>query len=164
MNTPAKGVFLCFISVVYRHLVVPRFGRIEERLHTFSRAFLSGRNVTFITRMKKEETIHIGRLIKEKMLERRLSVSEFAARLHYERTNIYKIFKRESIDVNLLVRISEILQYNFLEEIYLPRVNLTPRYLLTIELDRDDLQQDEIQRLLQRENKPCVNIIHKEGK
>ena len=56
--------------------------------------------------MKEQKEIHIGSLIKEKMEERGLSVSDFAHALHYERTNIYKIFKRSSIDVDLLLRIS----------------------------------------------------------
>ena len=42
--------------------------------------------------MKEQKEIHIGSLIKEKMEERGLSVSDFAHALHYERTNIYKIF------------------------------------------------------------------------
>ena len=64
--------------------------------------------------MKEQKEIHIGSLIKEKMEERGLSVSDFAHALHYERTNIYKIFKRSSIDVDLLLRISEVLAYDFL--------------------------------------------------
>lgn len=48
--------------------------------------------------MKEQKEIHIGSLIKEKMEERGLSVSDFAHALHYERTNIYKIFKRSSIE------------------------------------------------------------------
>lgn len=42
--------------------------------------------------MKEQKEIHIGSLIKEKMEERGLSVSDFAHALHYERTNIYKIY------------------------------------------------------------------------
>ena len=37
--------------------------------------------------MKEQKEIHIGSLIKEKMEERGLSVSDFAHALHYERTN-----------------------------------------------------------------------------
>ena len=59
--------------------------------------------------------------------------------LHYERTNIYKIFKRSSIDVDLLLRISEVLAYDFLREVYLadePR-----RYSITIEADKEDIEE-----------------------
>ena len=71
--------------------------------------------------------------------ERGLSVSDFAHALHYERTNIYKIFKRSSIDVDLLLRISEVLAYDFLREVYLadePR-----RYSITIEADKEDIEE-----------------------
>ena len=87
--------------------------------------------------MKEQKEIHIGSLIKEKMEERGLSVSDFAHAL--QRTNIYKIFKRSSIDVDLLLRISEVLAYDFLREVYLadePR-----RYSITIEADKEDIEE-----------------------
>lgn len=39
----------------------------------------------------------------------------FANKLYCERTNVYSIFKRESIDTTLLLRISEILHHNFFD-------------------------------------------------
>ncbi len=57
--------------------------------------------------------IHIGSIIKEKFEEQELSVSWFARQLCCDRTNIYSIFKRESIDTALLVKISIILRYDF---------------------------------------------------
>lgn len=57
--------------------------------------------------------IHIGSIIKEKFDERSLSVSWFASQLCCDRTNIYSIFKRESIDTSLLVKISIILNHDF---------------------------------------------------
>lgn len=57
--------------------------------------------------------IHIGRLIELEMQRQGRSVSWFASKLCYERTNIYSIFKRESIDTQLLLRISKLLQHNF---------------------------------------------------
>ena len=57
--------------------------------------------------------IHIGNIIKEKFDEQGLSVSWFAKELCCDRTNIYSIFKRESIDTALLVKISLILKHDF---------------------------------------------------
>ena len=37
----------------------------------------------------------------------------FARKLSYSRTNVYKIFEKPSIDTNLLLRISSILNYDF---------------------------------------------------
>lgn len=93
--------------------------------------------------MNDQKEIHIGLLIQEKMRERGLSVSDFAHALHYERTNIYKIFKRSTIDVELLLRISKVLSFDFLREVYLCD-NSDPvvpkRYTITIEADREDIE------------------------
>lgn len=51
---------------------------------------------------------HIGQLIRQER-----SVAWFARQLSCDRSNIYRIFQKESIDTYLLVRISIILQYNF---------------------------------------------------
>ena len=57
--------------------------------------------------------IHIGNLIKEELELQERSVTWFANKLCCERTNVYSIFKRESIDTDLLQRISKILHRNF---------------------------------------------------
>ena len=57
--------------------------------------------------------IHIGKLIEEELRRQERSVTWFANKLCYERTNVYSIFKRQSIDTELLARISRILHYNF---------------------------------------------------
>lgn len=114
--------------------------------------------------MKKGNNIHIGKLIKQKMEERHVSVSDFAEQLYYERTNVYKIFKRESVDANLLIRISEILRYNFLEEIYLQHFTMPSRYFITIELETAVLYSEDMQRFLALCRDNSVNIIHKKEK
>lgn len=57
--------------------------------------------------------IHIGHLIEEELRRQERSVTWFAKKLYCERTNVYSIFKRESIDTSLLLRISSILNHNF---------------------------------------------------
>lgn len=57
--------------------------------------------------------VHIGKLIEEELRSQERSVTWFARQLCCERTNVYSIFKRESIDTFLLFRISIILQRNF---------------------------------------------------
>lgn len=93
--------------------------------------------------MGEQVEIHIGSLIKAKVEERGLSISDFARVLHYERTNIYKIFKRQSIDVDLLIRISRVLEYDFLREVYLkhtPEPSCRTICSITLELDKEDLE------------------------
>ena len=57
--------------------------------------------------------IHIGKIIEEEFYKQGRSVTWFADKLCCERTNIYNIFKRESIDSALLFKISQILGHNF---------------------------------------------------
>lgn len=57
--------------------------------------------------------VHIGSIIKKRFDEQGLSASWFAKQLCCDRTNIYSIFKRESIDTILLVKISIILKHDF---------------------------------------------------
>ena len=57
--------------------------------------------------------MHIGNQIKMKMKEKKKSVVWLANELGYSRINIYKIFDKRSIDSNILLRISTILDFDF---------------------------------------------------
>lgn len=57
--------------------------------------------------------IHIGQIIEAELHRQERSVTWFAKKLYCDRTNVYKIFKKQSIDTELLWRISTILNYNF---------------------------------------------------
>lgn len=60
--------------------------------------------------------IHIGSLIEQELRRQERSVTWFAKKLYCDRTNVYKIFKKQSIDTQLLEQISIILQHNFFED------------------------------------------------
>lgn len=57
--------------------------------------------------------IHIGQLIEKELHRQERSVTWFAKRLYCDRSNAYKIFRKQSIDTELLMRISHILNYDF---------------------------------------------------
>ncbi len=57
--------------------------------------------------------ILIGKMIETELHRQERSVTWFANKLYCERTNVYSIFKRESIDTALLLRISIVLRHNF---------------------------------------------------
>lgn len=57
----------------------------------------------------------IGEQIKKELLRQERSVSWFARKLNCNRQNIYDIFKRTTIDTELLMRISLILRTDFFE-------------------------------------------------
>ncbi len=60
-------------------------------------------------------TIFIGKLIRDELKEQQKSVVWLSSELGCNRTNVYKIFNRKSIDVELLLRISKALKRNFFE-------------------------------------------------
>ncbi|MDE6377838.1 MAG: XRE family transcriptional regulator [Duncaniella sp.] len=57
----------------------------------------------------------IGKLIREELQAQERSVSWFARKLHLDRSNVYRLFQRNSVDTALLSRISIILGKNFFE-------------------------------------------------
>ena len=57
--------------------------------------------------------IHIGAIIKAKVKQRGITVSEFGRRLNTSRENVYSIFNRASINTGILSEISKIPDYDF---------------------------------------------------
>lgn len=58
----------------------------------------------------------IGQLIKEEVTRQGLTADQFAGLINTSRTNVYHIFNRDNIDMELLVRISKALHRNFFVE------------------------------------------------
>ncbi len=59
--------------------------------------------------------VHIGKEIEKVIKQKGISVSFLAKKINKSRTVIYNIFERESIDSNLLHKISIVLETNFFE-------------------------------------------------
>ena len=60
------------------------------------------------------QKIHIGSLIKSEVKNRGMTYSEFAGRVGTQRQNIErKVFTRQGLDTELLMQISEILDFDF---------------------------------------------------
>lgn len=68
--------------------------------------------------------IFIGKSIEYELRNQERSVVWLARKLNCNRTNIYKIFNRSTIDTELLLRIGNVLQRNFFEE-YINRLDFT---------------------------------------
>lgn len=60
---------------------------------------------------------HIGILIREELERQEHSVSWFARRLSCDRSNVYRIFQRESIDTKMLLRICRLLNHDFFTDL-----------------------------------------------
>ena len=57
--------------------------------------------------------LHIGQKIQVVLKSKRWSVTAFAKKINTDRNNVYHIFKRKSIDTDLLYKISTVLDYDF---------------------------------------------------
>lgn len=60
--------------------------------------------------------IHIGKLIESELRRQERSVTWFADKLHCDRTNVYKIFKKQGLDTRLLEQICTVLGRNFFKD------------------------------------------------
>ena len=60
-----------------------------------------------------EEEPHIGNLIKEELHRQGRSITWLAEQLNYSRQYVYKLFRRKWIYTDLLLKISDILDYDF---------------------------------------------------
>lgn len=59
----------------------------------------------------------IGLLIKEELEKQERSISWFARKLSCDRSNIYRLFQKDSIDTGLLTRISILLNHDFFSDL-----------------------------------------------
>ena len=64
------------------------------------------------------KNVHIGSMIHDELERQGRSVNWFAKGIYCEKSNVYKMFKRKSIDLEQLMKISEVLGHNFLKDCY----------------------------------------------
>ena len=70
-----------------------------------------GRRATILTHL----AMHLGNMIREEMKRQGRTTVWLARELSCDRTNIYRIYEKPSIDISLLMRISHILHVNYFE-------------------------------------------------
>ena len=91
------------------------------------------------------KNIHIGSIIEQKVKESSMTIKEFADRINCERSSVYHIFKQKSIDIGKLKTISNVLGYDFINEIYQKKddevVHLKQTVFIAVEIDADLLQK-----------------------
>lgn len=89
----------------------------------------------------------IGQLIRERVDAQNVNITKFAEALNTERTNVYNIFERESIDTDLLKKIGQLLNYDFFQDLLEPgtireiilRHSFSKKVYVELNLDDDDL-------------------------
>ena len=87
--------------------------------------------------------IHIGKIIKAKFEEKEITKAEFARRINIHRSTVYLLFEQKSIDIELLLNISEVLEYNFIEEVYL-KINEQKQTKIIVGIEIDASQLDKL--------------------
>ena len=96
--------------------------------------------------MARLNKVHIGQMIKVVFESSGMSVAEFARQINCDRTNIYTIFRRRTIDVELLVNISNVLNHNFLDDIMQAsglRAKFSPTLNLSISFENRTAEETE---------------------
>ena len=79
--------------------------------------------------------VHAGEKVKEYFETSGMSVTEFARRLNCHRQNVYDIFKRRVVDVELLQRISKVLEHDFVSDLYGAKGStVTLKFSVTVEI------------------------------
>ena len=103
----------------------------------------------------------MGNLVKSVFDESGMTVSELARQLYCERTNVYAIFRRRSIDTEMLARLSKILNHNFLDDaIRLYQLTPIQRPALNLQISLSGTSSDQLTRLyalLDEWNRECKN-------
>jgi transcriptional regulator with XRE-family HTH domain len=96
--------------------------------------------------MNTMQNIHIGSIIEQKLNERSISIEHFADMINRHRTTVYSIFRRKSIDIELLIKISEALEYDFVHEVYFPEntVRNERQIFIGMAITQDELDKMEL--------------------
>ncbi|MCL2041756.1 MAG: hypothetical protein FWG84_06935 [Bacteroidales bacterium] len=96
----------------------------------------------------KKEIIHIGDLIREKFEEKcradaTFSKAKFARLIGIHRSSVYNLFKKHSVDTELLDNIGKVLDYPFLEEVYLkkPAEKPLPAVIVGVAISLEEFQK-----------------------
>lgn len=62
--------------------------------------------------------LFIGKLIQQKVDEKGFTYAEFARRINCSRTSLYYLFNSRNIDVERLMLVCKVLDYDFIADIY----------------------------------------------
>jgi len=116
--------------------------------------------------MNPSQNIHIGSIIKKILTEKSMTIAEFARKINRERQTVYDIFERKSMDIDLLIKISDALDYDFIHEVYFPKNadTISSKIFIAIEIEEREIEKlklpEEFVRLARSENKTSEISTH----
>jgi transcriptional regulator with XRE-family HTH domain len=118
------------------------------------------------------EIIEIGQKIREVFENRNMKLTDFADELGTVRQNVYRIFKKRHVDTGLLLKISQVLGYNFFQY-YVPAATsggesqhdeaAPPEMQRQLELSRKEIQYLRRIISLMEEKADLVQQLSKDG-
>jgi transcriptional regulator with XRE-family HTH domain len=87
------------------------------------------------------KNINIGEEIEKKFKQSKLTKTEFARKIGCDRTTVYNIFTNRSIDIVKLIIISDVLHFDFINEIYFKQIStaFSEKVLLAVEVCKKTL-------------------------
>ena len=106
-NSSSRIIVVLVYTVSTPFLYIP----VNNRLNCPSNGSLGD------THKQNRHMIHAGQLIERTLHEQGRTVTWFATQLCCTRPNVYKIFRKENIDIHLLWRISCILGHDFFRDL-----------------------------------------------
>ncbi len=74
-----------------------------------------------------DNKIIIGELIRKEVYKQGLTKTAFAEKIHHQRESVYKIFEKDSLNTELLERISKVLKRNFFQDLA-DSININEEY------------------------------------
>ena len=96
---------------------------------------------------KMDNSIHIGSLIKREVKKTGMPVGDFAKALNCDVSNVYKIYKKENIDLIQLQKIAKILNSNFAADLFKIKKHIVVLETTSIE-KIEELQKDQKLKIL----------------
>jgi hypothetical protein len=85
--------------------------------------------------------LHIGEKIRDKAQEKRIGPSELGRMINTSKQNIYSIFRRKTIDTELLLKLSKALDHDFFQ-LYIEKKDVKPdRKAATITISKQELAE-----------------------
>jgi len=93
---------------------------------------------------------NMGQMIKNAVKERRMSVSDFAKAIYCSRTNVYSIFGRQSINIERLKQIADVLNLDISDFIVMKKGE-SNKCIAVIETE-----YEELERMSNEYNLACV--------
>ena len=99
----------------------------------------------------KYNTIHIGQAIKQQLVEQNISIASFAKLINCSRSNVYNILEAQTLDVDRIIKISEALDYNFLQD-YFSNNPKTNKIVFTVEISNGKVSVTKLNSKLAQKN------------